>query len=370
MSRRISAAILSILLTATFCLNANAGHIGDFEQTIRIEVDCSNCDEDPDREIKVQLYADGEVVPDTEMTLNSETGFIASYEGLPVFRTDTGAAEIKYQAGVSEKGKDYRILSTKKVNYETYTVDKWVSVAPEDLQDGHSYVLATENWNYEYNGYGPYVLVKGKLDLEQTTPEVDYKIIDGKKSYYSLAEDPSEEAVWTLTKVTTDDPDYELYPNNWLFTNYYGKHIVLSNYHNDDPEAAFWRRSGKNGYSEDEGSYNINKLAIVPTSAEENRGRFRIAGTLAYDGVLSDVTQYVGINHFYQVQAQTVPEYAAQFIAFEHVAREVVVATDITIETDLCPMSNPSTNDFIPYIIGIIAVAGVGAASVFIQKRR
>ena len=365
-SKIILLVFLSFLIVISSSLNASAG-IGEFKQTIRIEVNCDNCVNNPTRELKVQLYADGEVVPDTEVVLNAQTGFATSYEDLPVFRTENGPEEIEYQTGVSEDGGAYRILQPKSISYEKAAIDEWASVTPENLEDNHEYVFLTENWNYESNGQGKYILIRGDLELEQTTPEPDYKLIDGKKSYYSLTQEPSADAIWTLTKVSSDDPDYAKNPDAWLLTNAGGKRLVLSDFNNGSPNQIIWRYSGKNGYNQSENSYNTNKLSFVPIN--DNRSRFRLAGTLFYDDDPLEATYYFGINHFYQVQVQSEADYAAQFIAFEHTTRTVDAVKIITIEAELCASSNPSTGDLSPYVIIFLGVC-LCISALYIPKRR
>lgn len=376
MKKGTQIALLAVIVAAIFSVNASAGHIGDFNHTIKINVDCSHCPTDANRKIKVRLYADGQPVPNTEVTLDNKTGFIATYDNMPVFRTEKGAEEIKYQAGVSEAGDNYRILNPKKVTHEKITVNKWLSVSPENLQDGHDYVFLTENWNYEENQQGKYVLMNGTVELEQATPQADYEIIDGKKSYYSLTTEPSANAIWKLAKITADDPDYGLYPNTWLFTNNQGKRLVLSDFNNGEPNEVIWRYSGKNGHSDVDNTENSNKITILPVS--DNRGRFRMAATLSENGALVDPTYYVGVNHFYAIQPQTEIDYSAQFIAFEYVeSREVEIATTMTVDADLCPYIEPATpgnpntaaDSYAGTAAAIVASLIVGSA-VFIKKRR
>ena len=343
--------------------NSYAGRIGDFYQTISVDVNCDTCeDENDEREITIQLFADNEPVPDTETILNKDTGFSVTFDDLAVFRGEKTPEEIVYEARVLEENGTYRTLRPRKITHETRTVDKWVSVSPENLQDGHNYALLTENWNYEQNGYDKYVLIKGDINLESTTVVADYELVDGNKSYYSLSTEPSASAIWAFTKLATDDPEYSLYSDSWVITNGTGKRLVLSDFAHEDRHDVIWRYSGKNGYNEVENSLNTNKVSLVPVS--DNRGRFRIAAQLNWEGELLDPVYYLGINHFYQVQAQTEPDYSAQLLAFEHITKEVKVATSIYYEAELCPTDNPQTNDYTQYytaafIVGVLGVAFV-----------
>ena len=72
MNKGTQIALLAVIVAAIFSVNASAGHIGDFNHTIKINVDCSHCPTDANRKIKVRLYADGHPVPNTEVTLDNK----------------------------------------------------------------------------------------------------------------------------------------------------------------------------------------------------------------------------------------------------------------------------------------------------------
>ena len=353
--------IFAVLMSVFLCFNASAGHIGEFHQDLSVKINCDNCIVDNEREVTIQLFADDEPVDGATATLNKDSDYTTSFTDLDVFRGEKTPEEIVYDVRVEENGK-YRKLDSINVVYVEQEINQWIQVSPEDMQEGHQYVLLTENWNYAENGYDKYALMNGHLELNSITPLTNFQIINGKKSYYSLDGEPRDDELWTFEKLSSTDPDYEGNENAWILTNNIdGKKLVLSSFDKGDYYDTIWRYSGKNGYNVDENSINTNKLSLL--SVDDNRGRFRIAASLWEDDDELG-PYYLGVNHFYQMQAQTEPDYAAQFLAFEHVVTTAQVATNLEIEYELCPNEtpvNPNTSD--PSMIALATLAlGSGVA--------
>ena len=359
----ITCFILAVIFASSIVFNASAGHIGDFYRDLYVTINCDACEPDEEREVTIQLFADGEPVEDGSRTLNKEIGFRTTFYDLPIFRGEKTPEEIEYDVRVNENGK-WTILPVINKSFHKEEIAEWVSVNPEDLQAGHEYAFLTENWNYENNEQGKYVLLNEHVELSQTSPDALYRMIEGNKSYYYLEEEPAESDIWTLTNIAADDPDYALYPNTHVLTNREGKRLVLSQFDKEDWIDTIWRYSGKNGYNESEKSLNTNKLSFIPEP--ENRGRFRIAAATNYDGVMQDQF-YVGVNHFYAIQAQTEPEYAAQFLAFEYVEKEALYMDRMDVEYNLCDAKNPNTIDMTS-IYGAVAVVSLVGIIFVIRK--
>ena len=359
-------AIAFILISAFMVApGASAGHISDFYRDLKVAINCGACEEDNEREITIKLFSDGNPVDGTERTLNNTTGYKVVYEDLEIFRGEKSPDEVQYDVRVKD-GNSYKIMPELQSAYSEVSVAEWVQVSPQDLQDSHEYVFMTENWNHEENGQGKYVLMNGRLGLSQTTPYGNYRIINGKKSYYYLDEAPADSDIWTLNKITADDPDYALYPNTYVLTNRDGKKLVLSEFVKDGYSDVIWRYSGKNGYNESENSYNTNKISFM--AEPSNRGRFRMAAANNNAGELL-TTNYIGVNHFYQIQSQTEPSYAAQFLAFEYVEQKAYYVSEMDVEYNLCPPENPQTVDnVLVAIIGIIF--GVTGIAIVYRKNR
>ena len=355
---------LTVLFVLFSAVNVNAGHIGDFYRDLTVTINCDSCEPDEEREVTIQLFADGEPVEDGERTLNKEIGYSTSYYDLAIFRGEKTPAEVEYDVRVNEGGK-WKVLPVISKTYYKEEIADWVSVNPEDLVEGHEYVLLTENWNYEENGQGKYVLLNNHVELSQTQPGANYRTIAGNKAYYYLEEEPADGDIWTLTKIATDDPDYALYPDTYILTNREGKKLVLSQFDKGDWIDTIWRYSGKNGFNESEVSLNTNKLSFIPEP--ENRGRFRIAAATNFEGDMQQ-QQFVGVNHFYAIQAQTEADYAAQFLAFEYIEREAEFMSEMNVEYDLCS-KNPATIDMIP-IYGLSAITALVSLGFVIKKNR
>ncbi|MBP5656352.1 Cna B-type domain-containing protein [Candidatus Saccharibacteria bacterium] len=358
--------------------SAHAGSLGDFKQTINVDVNCSYCITET-KSLDVQLFADGQPVEGKTATLTKETGYKTTFEDLDVFKGAKTPELIDYEVKVLKDGK-YKSMFDKQVSYETQTINKWIQIAPEDLKPGHSYALMTENWNYENNGHdNKYVFMSSDLELDEATAEANYTIVDGKKSYFALTTEPEDISIWKFDKISSDDPDYANYKNTWTLTGVSSgsKPLVLSDFVYDDHIDTIWRYSSKNGYNQGENSYNTNKLSIIPV--DNTRGRFFIAGKTAdTDGVLSDF-RYAGVSHFYSVVAQTEPDYSAQFLAFEYVENQKVqVATDFTYTMELCSKEsaakpdNPNTVDHgqITLFSSIFGVSSLALACLLHRMKR
>ena len=88
--------------------------------------------------------------------------------------------------------------------------------------------------------------------------------------------------------------------------------------------------------------------------------------------------QYVGIDHFYNVVAQTEPEYSAQFLAFEYIEEEVEVVYNMQVGTVLCEQAkveeetkeeNPNTGNGIITIVTVASIISMLAIITFTKKR-
>ncbi len=215
-----------LLMILPLIVSANA--IGDFYKDINVSLNCELCDPNDEPEVKFQLYADGEALEGKELVLNKNNEFKGVYEDLPVFKENT-FEEINYEVKFFEDG-EYRSLKPEEITYKKEKVTKWVQVNPEDIRPGHDYVLFTDNWYYEYNDRDPFILLDGDLYHQYVEVEPDYKIINGKKSYYSLKTEPNEKTIWHFEKLPETDELYDIYKGYWELTNYEGLHLVLSGY--------------------------------------------------------------------------------------------------------------------------------------------
>ena len=322
--------IYLLLLLVLFPMAVKANHIGDFYQTINVSLNCSECVDKSTKEIKLQLFANGEAVQDAVITLNNDNNFEDAFEDLPLFEDD-GVTEIKYEVKFFEDG-EYRSFSKNDVTYEKEKVSGWVSVQPEDIKPGNDYVLFTDNWYYEYNDREPYILVDGDLYHQYVYAEPEYNLINGKKSYFMLEDEPNPKTIWHFEKLSEDDELYEYYKDNWVLTNYNDLNLVLSGYMGDGSNSYFYKVSNNNGLAE--GKSYANKVTITPI--EDELSRFRIHSRI-YWSEDHLTTLYLGIGHAVEVKAQREEEYAAHFIAFEYLDDvEVEHVYNIVINKDLC----------------------------------
>ena len=194
--------IFMILLILAMPLIVSANEIGEFKRTINISLNCEFCPTSTEKTATFQLYANNEMVEGKSIILDESNNFEGSFEDLEVF--DENNVEITYEVKMLKNG-EYQSIPEKDITYEKVPIKKWVQVMPEDIKPGHEYVLFTDNWNYEQNGYGKFVLMSGDMHLEETNAIPEYNIVDGKKSYYTLTMEPSEESIWNTLSVSEDD---------------------------------------------------------------------------------------------------------------------------------------------------------------------
>lgn len=362
--------IFMILLILTMPLIVSANEIGEFKRNINISLNCEFCPTSTEKTATFQLYANNEMVEGKSIILDESNNFKGSFEDLEVF--DENNVEITYEVKMLKNG-EYQSIPEKDITYEKVPIKKWVQVMPEDIKPGHEYVLFTDNWNYEQNGYGKFVLVSGDMHLEETNAIPEYNIVDGKKSYYTLTMEPSEESIWNTLSVSEDDENYDVFKNHIMFNSYEDKKLVLAGYNKGDWIHWIFKQSGKEGYYIDyEDAWYTNKVEIIPV--ENTIGRFYIATQNIEDGNLLP-KQYVGIDHFYNVVAQTEPEYSAQFLAFEYIEEEVEVVYNMQVGTVLCEQvkveeeENPNTGNRTITIVTVVSIISMLAIITFTKKR-
>ncbi len=322
--------IYLLLLLVLFPMAVRANYIGDFYQTINVSLNCNECVDKDSKEIKLQLFANGEAVEDAVMILNKDNDFKGSFDDLLMFEDD-GVTEIKYEVKFFEDGK-YRSFSKNDISYEKDSFTGWVSVSPEDIKPGNDYVLLTDNWYYEYNDRDPYILVDGDLYHQYVDVYPEYVIIDGKKSYYTLDNEPLSNTIWHIEKLPEDDELYDIYEGYWMLSNYDGLNLVLSGYMGAGSNSYYYKVSNNNGLAE--GKSYANRVAINPI--ENELSRFTISSKI-YWSEDHLTTMYFGIGHMVEAKAQREEEYAAHFIAFEYVENaEAEFVYNMTINKDLC----------------------------------
>lgn len=346
-----------LLLMLIMPLVVSANYIGEIKRSIHISVNCELCPQSVERSATFQLFANDKIVEGQKLILNEENNFEGSFKDLNVF--DDNNEEIVYEVKKEVNG-SYESIPKEDISYEKSAIKKWVQVMPEDIEPGHKYVLFTDNWNYEQNGHGKFVLMTGNMSLEEIEVVPEYNIINGKKSYFTLVGEPSEEAIWTTSSVSKDDEEYEIFKDYIMFNSYENKRLTLAGYNKGDWVDWIYKQSGKEGYYIDyEDAWYTNKVRIEPIIG--TIGRFHIASqNINSYGDLSP-THYVGVDHFYNIAAQTEREYSAQFLAFEYIeSEEVETVYNMKIGTVLCKnmVISPDTgNKNIVLVIGIFALS-------------
>ena len=358
------------LVLMLFPIVVHANQIGYFKETITVDINCDDCNPWEEQEVTLQLYADGEEVEGKRVTLNKDVGYQTKFEELPMFKENT-VTEIEYEVKYLKDGQ-FVNMPNKKINYKKKNIEKWVSVLPQDIQPDHDYLFLTDNWNYEQNGFSKYVVLRGDVTVKGAKPDSDYKLINGKESYYSLTAEPPANAVWRVTAAEN---------GSWYLTNGEGKKLTVAGYNKGDSINYIFKHSGKVGYNSSDDSFNNNIMVFDPIA--ETLGRFYITGMGQYhpDAVTEsfvpsteDTPQYLGLNFNNQVEAQVERDYGAQFLAFEYYEGEAEVMTDISVSMDLCekaPVVNPDTVDNIVKYVAIFGVSIVLiAGSIFLIRRK
>ena len=364
--------VFILIMILVMPLTVSANYIGEFTRDINISLNCEFCSEDTEKTATFQLFANGEMVEGASIILNEENEFKGTFEDLDVF--DENFVEIEYEVKMLD-GKDYKSIPKEDITYEKVPIKKWVQVMPEDIEPGHEYVLFTDNWNYEENGYGKFALMSGDMYLEEINAIPEYNIINGKKSYFVLEGEPSEESIWTTSSVSKDDPQYNVFKDYIQFNTYKDTKLALAGYNYGGWMYFGYRETAnENYYIEEEYAFNTNKVKIVPI--EGTVGRFYISSINTTGGGAYTVPAYVGIDYYYNVSAQTVPEWSAQFLAFEYVESEDVEAVyNMQIGTVLCEEvkvekeENPETGNGILTIVIAISIISMLAIITFTKKR-
>ena len=302
-----------VLLLCPFMVNAFV--IQGFNKTVKITLNCDECKDKSDRQIKIRLYADGEAVDESDRVLKLSNNFTGIYEDLPIFKED-GFTEIDYEVRFLEDG-EYKPFSKSEMSYNKDSVSKWASIFPEDIKPGDKYVIITDNWNHEANGGPKLVITSGDMKLYDINIVADYKLINGKKSYYTIDDTINDTDKWSVSKVSSNELLYEGFENYLVFTNTEGKRMSLSGFDKGTYIDYVFRQTSKpDGYNENEKSWNTTKVEIIPI--EEELGRFYISShNIINDEVRG--TRYIGVDHFQNIVAQKEQEYGAHFIAFKYV---------------------------------------------------
>ncbi len=318
-----------VFLTMDLCDDDNDPILDGYKH-ISVKFNCDDCDPLKDKPVTVQLFADG-VATNRKKTLNKSTGYEYMFKNLPIFKEDE-MTEVKYDVKVLNDDTYTAIPRSTTTNNKT-TIKKWVQVLPENIEAGHTYVLVTDNWNYQNNNFSRKVFLRGDVTAKGAQYDLDYNVINGKKSYYSLVEDPVENTAWTVSAVPSDDPNYETFRTYLMFTNEEGKRLVLTGYDRDSSINFMYKASSKDGFIEDENAEYTNKVKLYPI--EGTKGRFRI-GTMNLFEEPNNMTQYVSLDFNNQYRATSEIDNAAQFMAFEYVDVEVSNVREVVITSQLC----------------------------------
>ena len=341
-----------ILLLVIFPFSVYANNIGDFYKDINVSLNCSKCANNESMNIHLKLFADGKEVEGTEVILNKQNNFTSTFEDIPMFRED-GVTEINYEVKFLEDGK-YKSFSNSDISYKKERASKWVSVKLEDLSPGKDYVLMTDNWNYSMNGQPPYILLDKQIGHQFVNVYPDYKLVNGKKSYYSIDDEVEDRCIWHFEKISKNDELYNSYPNSWILTSSENKNMVLTGYSFDEGHTYMFKGSSKKGWSDTDNSYNNYRMIFNPI--ENELSRFMIQSDVIWD---SDYvrTRYLGIGHMVEQVAQKEAEYGAHIIAFEHVDNvEVEEVYNVSINRELCNSLEDSRNIVITDNVNILSI--------------
>ena len=304
----------------------------DYFKDITVTFVHDGCSIPDDKEVVIQLFANG-VKSGDPIVLNQSTGFTYTFEDLLIFG-EHQPDEIRYEVKMLEDGK-YRMISEKRVTHETTHIAKWVQILPEDIKPGHTYVITTDNWNYENNGFSQVIYLRGDLTAKGASILPEYNLINGKQSYYVIDGEPIENTRWTVSAVPSDDPYYNEYKDYLMFTNESGtKNLVLTGYNRDSSINYIWRNSSKFGYNESERSWNSNRVTL--TYVEGSKGRFYI-GTHTLWPEFDNEMQYITLSGQNQYQSGSNMERAAQFKAYEYLDMDVETGETVYIEESICP---------------------------------
>ena len=326
-------ALLAFILFLLF-IPLSVRAFGVFNKTITVNFNHEGCEVDANKEVVIQLFADGEKVEDGEHILNKANNYTYVYDNLEVFHSNTNK-EIKYEVKILEDG-IYRMIDSDNYSYAKKHVDKWVQVLPEDIKPGHTYVITAENTLYEFNGLPQVIYLRGDVKAEEAIIENDYVFINGKPSYYSLNEVPKNNTEWKVEAVPTDDPNYNEFKDYLVFVNEGGNKLTLTGYIQDDDRVNFiFKYSGKNGFITDENALYTNKVQIIPS--ENSRGKFYITSRNLFEAPLDKYnrTEYLAVNgnNYYATSHKSS---AGLFKAYEYIEADVQVAVNVTVKETMC----------------------------------
>ena len=333
----------------------------DYKRNISINLDCEDCENNMNKDLTLQLFADGKKVSGGQVTLNRQNNFSYVYEDLPVFADGT-FNEIDYRVKALIDGNYYEIESNA-VNLRKETVKKWIQVEPDDIKAEHSYILVTENLNQATNHAAKYMYLLGNTQSRSAAIESEYNIVDGNQSYFVLQDNPPTNTKWTVSGVPSTDPDYATYGDHLMFTNETeDKKLALTAYINGTNVNWIYKRSGNNGWV-NSGELNTNKMLITPVSNDQYN-RFYISTHSALDAP-NNIEQYLTLDANNNYVANSNQDTASKFMAFEYVDREIEVYREIVIKTSLCEVleypniNNPATGDNILFMFVIFITSSV-----------
>lgn len=320
------------LFSFTFIDNVYA--VSDYYKDITVTFNHRGCDDYANKEVTMQLFADGKIVEDGLVTLNKNTGYSYTYDHLLIF-DDHSPEEIRYEVKILEDG-IYKMISPKNITYETTHIAKWVQVQPDKIQEGHTYVFTTDNWNVNNNGFSEVIYLRGDITAKGAQILPEYNIIDGMQSYYVIDGEPIENSKWIANKVPSTDDDYEAFKDYWYFTNEEGKKLTLTGYlnNNNDNVNWIWKRSGKNGFIESENAMYTNKVKLIPVANSKGRFYFETYNLLPEP---NNKMQYITLSGQNQYQSGSNIGNAAQFKAYEFIDKDVQTGVTINMEESLCP---------------------------------
>ena len=333
----------------------------NYKKKISINLDCQGCEDKMNKGVTLQLFVDGLKVEDGEVTLNSQTGFSYTFDDLPYFYDDLGKQEIKYEIKALLNGKYYAIPQSN-ISNKQETIHKWLQVFPNDIKVGNQYVLAAENATFESNGRSRFVYLKGDISSAAANVSHEYNIIDGKKTYYIIDTNLEDNTLWNVSKVGSDDPNYDEFKDYLIFTNESeGKKLTLTGYNNGGNVNFIFKRSGKIGYNSEEDSWNTNKVKLI--NADQTEGKFYIGTHNVWEDGNNNEMQYISLNDQLQYGATGDMENAANFMIFEYVEKDIVSVSQINLKASLCEVlelnniSNPNTRRVALVIMICLTVA-------------
>lgn len=345
----------------------------NYKKKININFDCQGCEDKMTQGVTLQLFVEGKKVEDGEVTLNSKTGFSYTFEDLPYFYDDDLKNEIKYEIKAYINGKYYAIPE-KDISNKQETIHKWIQVLPNDIKEGKEYVLVAENKSFESNGLSRFVYLRGDITSKDANVLHEYNEIDGKKTYYIIDNNFEDNTKWMVSKVGSDDPNYDEFKDYLMFTNESeDKKLTLTGYYNGGNINYIFKRSSKSGYNDSEDSWNTNKVKLLPTEGLD--GRFNIGTHNVWDEDEFNIMQYMTLNNQLQFGANSELSEAADFMIFEYVEKDVVSVSQINLKSSLCEVlnldktTNPNTGREILIII-ISLIVGVGYYLIIRRKKR